>query len=46
MADFYRKLWSLGGPGDRVPLTLLTLEGGVERVSVTAGDRYRWLHMP
>jgi len=46
MADFYRKLWSLGGPGDPVPLTLLTLEGGVEQLSVTAGDRHRWLRIP
>jgi S1-C subfamily serine protease len=44
MADFYRKLWAVGGPGDKVPLTVL--QGArVQEVSVTAGDRYTWLRL-
>ena len=46
MADFYRKLWALGGPGDPVSLTLLTLDGSISRLTVTAGDRHAWLHLP
>ena len=42
MADFYRKLWAEGEPGDKVALTLL--EGAqMHEVKVTAGDRYEWL---
>jgi hypothetical protein len=42
MADFYRKQWAEGEPGDKVALTLL--EGAqMHEVKVTAGDRYEWL---
>ena len=44
MADFYRKLWAAGEPGDRVVLTIL--EGAnMTEVDVTAGDRYQWLRL-
>jgi S1-C subfamily serine protease len=44
MADFYRKLWTVGAPGDQVPLTVLK-GAQVHEVSVTAGDRYQWLRL-
>ena len=42
MADFYRKLWRAGEPGDKVLLTVLK-GAQMHEVSVTAGDRYQWL---
>lgn len=45
MADFYRKLWAAGDPGDKVVLTVL--EGArIHKVTITAGDRYEWLRLP
>jgi S1-C subfamily serine protease len=44
MADFYRKLWAVGGPGDKVLLTVLK-GARVQEVSITAGDRYTWLRL-
>lgn len=44
LADFYRKLWAVGGPGDPVPLTLLK-GSRMEELSVTASDRYTWLRL-
>ena len=44
MADFYRKLWAVGGPGDKIPLTVLK-GAQMHEVSVTAGDRYKWLRL-
>lgn len=44
LADFYRKLWAVGGPGDAVPLTLLK-GSRMEELSVTASDRYAWLRL-
>ncbi len=44
MADFYRKLWAAGEPGDKVPLTILK-GAQMHEVNVTAGDRYQWLHL-
>ncbi len=44
MADFYRKLWAAGKPGDKVPLTVL--QGAkLHELTITAGDRYEWLHL-
>jgi S1-C subfamily serine protease len=44
MADFYRKLWTAGAPGDRV--SLIVLKGRqMHEMNVTAGDRYQWLHL-
>lgn len=44
MADFYRRVWAMGGPGIDVPLDILR---GREqrRVVVRSGDRYAWLKM-
>jgi S1-C subfamily serine protease len=44
MADFYRKLWAVGAPGDKVPLTILK-GAQMHEVSVTARDRYDWLRL-
>ena len=44
MADFYRKLWAAGGPGDRVALSVLK-GAGMHELEVTAGDRYDWLRL-
>ena len=44
MADFYRKLWAVGEPGDKIPLTVLK-GAQMHEVSVTAGDRYQWLRL-
>jgi S1-C subfamily serine protease len=44
MADFYRKLWRAGGPGDKVLLTVLK-GAQMHEVQVTAGDRYQWLRL-
>ncbi|MGE4218140.1 MAG: S1C family serine protease [Alphaproteobacteria bacterium] len=43
LADFYRKLWALGQPGVKVPLTLLSLDGNLHQVTVDSIDRYGWL---
>ncbi|MDF1722509.1 MAG: S1C family serine protease [Minwuia sp.] len=42
MSDLYRKIWKLGDPGVSVPLTL-GRDGGISGISVTSGDRYRYL---
>ena len=44
MADFYRKLWAVGEPGDKVLLTVLK-GAKMHEVSITAGNRYEWLHL-
>ncbi len=44
MADFYRKLWAVGAPGDKVPLTILK-GAQMHEVSVTSRDRYDWLRL-
>lgn len=44
MADFYRKLWSSGNPGDAVELTVLK-GARLHQVNVVAGDRYQWLRL-
>lgn len=44
MTDFYRAVWALGDPGVAVPLTI-GREDHVERVSITSGDRYRYLKL-
>ena len=40
LADFYRKVWSLGPAGVAVPLTL-DREGDVFEVEIRSGDRSR-----
>jgi len=44
LADFYRKLWALGGPGIAVPLTVLTRDG-LREIRVPSGDRYDYLKL-
>jgi S1-C subfamily serine protease len=45
MEDFYRKLWAMGEPGDNIPLTVLK-GAQIHEINITAGDRYKWLHLP
>jgi len=45
LADFYRKVWSLGPPGTRVALTLAR-DGAVTRTDVKSGDRGDFLKKP
>lgn len=42
MADLYRKVWKRGKPGVSVPLTL-GRDGAISAISITSGDRYRYL---
>jgi S1-C subfamily serine protease len=42
--DFYRKLWAAGKPGSKIALTI-TRGTTSSTVTITAGDRYRWLKM-
>ncbi|MDH3712440.1 MAG: S1C family serine protease [Gammaproteobacteria bacterium] len=44
MADFYRKVWSLGDAGVKVPLTVLS-GSEIKQVEVRSADRYTWLRM-
>ena len=45
LADFYRSMWALGGPGVEVPLTL-EREGDVFDLRITAADRRQFLKQP
>ena len=45
LADFYRKIWSIGPAGSEVPLTL-SREGAVSRVQVHSADRQDFLKKP
>ena len=45
LADFYRKFWSLGPPGTRVPLTLAR-DGAVTRIDIKSADRGDFLKKP
>ncbi|HUT50646.1 MAG TPA: S1C family serine protease [Alphaproteobacteria bacterium] len=42
--DFYRKLWAAGKPGVKIAITISRGAQAIT-VTVTAGDRYRWLKM-
>jgi S1-C subfamily serine protease len=44
MADFYKRLWALGGPGVEVPVTVLS-GGRVQDLAITSGDRYDYLKL-
>ena len=44
--DFYRKLWKIGSAGSQVPLTILTRESGIKKVTVQSMNRYQWLKLP
>ncbi|MDH3451763.1 MAG: S1C family serine protease [Gammaproteobacteria bacterium] len=45
MADFYRKVWSLGDAGVDVPLTVLS-GSEIKQVEIRSADRYSWLRLP
>lgn len=42
LADFYRKVWSLGGPGVDVPLEVMQRDG-IRRLTIKSADRTRYL---
>jgi S1-C subfamily serine protease len=44
LADFYKRVWALGGPGVEVPITVLS-GGRVQDMAITAGDRYDYLKL-
>ena len=43
LSGLYRTLWSSGGPGARIRLTLLTADGNLDEREITAGNRYDFL---
>jgi len=42
LADFYRKVWALGGAGVDVPLDILK-GSAVQKITVKSGDRYQFV---
>jgi S1-C subfamily serine protease len=44
LADFYRKVWSLGGVGVKVPLSVLQGSEIVE-ITIHSADRYKYLRL-
>ncbi len=44
MADFYRKVWAQGGPGDLISVTVVR-DTGVHELEIRSGDRYQWLRL-
>jgi S1-C subfamily serine protease len=44
MADFYRKVWSLGDAGVKVPLTVLS-GSEIKQLEILSADRYNWLRL-
>jgi len=44
MAEFYKQVWSLGGPGVQVPVTVLS-GGQVRDLAITSEDRYNYLKL-
>ena len=44
MADFYRKLWAQGDPGDMVTVTVVK-GNKVQEMAIRSGDRYQWLRI-
>jgi serine protease Do len=44
LADFYRKIWSLGGAGASVPLDLLQ-DNGIKRIDVKSMNRLDYLRL-
>ena len=45
LADFYRSIWALGGPGVDVPLTV-EREGDLFQLTVVSADRHDFLKKP
>jgi S1-C subfamily serine protease len=44
MADFYRKVWAQGEPGDMISITVVK-GTGVYELEIRSGDRYQWLRL-
>ena len=44
LAEFYRGMWNLGGPGVTVPLRVMR-DSRVIELSVPSIDRMRWLRL-
>lgn len=42
MADFYRKVWAQGEPGDMISITVVK-GTEVHELAIRSGDRYQWL---
>ena len=43
--DFYRKMWSLGGPSMKIELALLNPVSGMLTLRIESTYRYRWLRL-
>jgi len=41
MADFYRKVWAQGEPGDMISITLIK-GTDVHELAIRSADRYQW----
>ena len=44
MADFYRKVWAQGEPGDAISITVIN-SGIVRDLTIRSVDRYQWLRL-
>ncbi len=44
LADFYRRVWALGGPGIDVPLEVMQKDG-FRQLTIKSGDRSRYLKL-
>ncbi len=44
MADFYRKVWAQGEPGDMISITVIK-GTDVYELAIRSGDRYQWLRL-
>ena len=44
MADFYRKVWAQGEPGDMISITIIK-GTGVHKLAIRSADRYQWLRL-
>jgi len=44
MADFYRKVWAQGEPGDMISITVIKGTDAYE-LAIRSGDRYQWLRL-
>ena len=44
MADFYRKIWAQGGPGDEISIAIIK-GTDIQELKIRSGDRYQWLRL-
>jgi len=44
MADFYRKVWAQGEPGDTISITVIK-GTDIRKLTIRSGDRYQWLRL-